>query len=128
MSLSLLGKYGTKKRRPSHNLSRPVLSPASALRSLSSVALSSVQASKTLSQNLSKIPESVNFLFDTLSGFYYESTNQLSSGFYFEATGPLNHRKTPMPVFAKLCDWLSCGAFNEDFLAKIKNHSSDDQV
>src|SRR5438128_6190986 len=87
MSLSLLGKYGTKKRRPSHNLSRPVLSPASALRSLSSVALSSVQASKTLSQNLSKIPESVNFLFDTLSGFYYESTNQLSSGFYFEATG-----------------------------------------
>ena len=62
----------------------------SALRSLSSVALSSVEVSKTLSQKLSKRLEKDNFITTLSSSFCFEATNQPSSAFFGEATGSLS--------------------------------------
>src|SRR5712691_3476663 len=64
-----------------------VYSPAPALGSLSSVALSSVQAPLTLAQTRAASANYPPVLNQLSSGFLDEATNHVSSGFLREATG-----------------------------------------
>src|SRR5881396_3876729 len=64
-----------------------VYSPAPALGSLSSVALSSVQVPLTLAQTRAASANYCPVLDKLSSGFLVEATNHVSSGFLREATG-----------------------------------------
>ncbi len=88
MSLSLYGvPEGQKNRGQSISPCPSVYSPAAALRSLSSVALSSAQADQTLSLVSTKTAFYIQ-ISATLSGtFINEATNHLSGTFINEATG-----------------------------------------
>ena len=66
-----------------------VYSPAPALGSLSSVALSSVQVPLTLAQTRAASANYCPVLDKLSSGFLVEATNHVSSGFLREATGYL---------------------------------------
>src|SRR5439155_5502548 len=66
-----------------------VYSPAPALGSLSSVALSSVQVPLTLAQTRAASANYCPVLDKLSSGFLVEATNHVSSGFLREATGEL---------------------------------------
>ena len=73
-----------------------VYSPVPALGSLSSVALSSVQAPLTLAQTRAASANYCPVLNKLSSGFLVEATNHDSSGFLREATGLFcNRRKCP---------------------------------
>ena len=76
-----------------------VYSPAPALGSLSSVALSSVQAPLTLAQARAASANYCPVLNKLSSGFLVEATNHVSSGFLREATGAVYQqpdRKAPL--------------------------------
>src|SRR5882672_7832911 len=64
-----------------------VYSPAPALGSLSSVALSSVQAAGNLAQTRFQRATYYQFRVTISSGFFNEATNVISSGFLREAIG-----------------------------------------
>jgi len=64
-----------------------VYSPATALGSLSSVALSSAPAPVTLTQCASEAANQRDFCTPIWSGFLNEATNTISSGFLREAIG-----------------------------------------
>lgn len=64
-----------------------VYAPASALGSLSSVALSSAPAPLTLAQSRKQDAHYHHFFTHIWSGFLNEATNAISSGFLREATG-----------------------------------------
>src|SRR5882762_1840966 len=86
MSLSLYGvPDGQKEKGQSASPCPSVYSPAPALGSLSSVALSSVQALPTLAQTHLTIALYRQFPVRISSGFLDEATNIISSGFLREA-------------------------------------------
>ena len=95
MSLSLYGVPDGQQKGQSVWPCPSVYSPATALGSLSSVALSSAPASLTLAQTRKRDANDHHFCARIWSGFLVEATNTISSGFLREATGELNltHQK-----------------------------------
>ncbi len=88
MSLSLFGvPDGHKNNGQSKSPCPSVYSPAAALGSLSSVALSSEQASIRLTQRKTKLSIQAQIFIYISSGFLREAMNRSSSGFLREATG-----------------------------------------
>jgi len=87
MSLSLYGVPDGQQKGQSAWPCPSVYSPATALGSLSSVALSSVPASVTLAQSRNQDANYLCFCAHIWSGFLNEATNHISSGFLREATG-----------------------------------------
>ncbi len=88
MSLSLYGvPDGPQEKGQSAAPCPSVYSPALALGSLSSVALSSVQATGNLAQNSFPSANDSQFRITIWSGFLDEATNRISSGFLRAATG-----------------------------------------
>jgi hypothetical protein len=86
MSLSLYGvPDGPTEKRQSASPCPSVYSPAPALGSLSSVALSSVQALGNLTQTRFQRPNYRQFSLQFSSGFLVEATNLIWSGFLREA-------------------------------------------
>jgi hypothetical protein len=79
-----------------------VYSPAAALGSLSSVALSSAQVLPTLARTRSPRANYRQFSLEFSSGFLAEATNQLSSGFLREATGDPIFFKSSLSFQAKI--------------------------
>src|SRR4030095_5032508 len=87
MSLSLAGMPDGQTKGQSELPCPSVYAPASALRSLSSVALSSAPANRTLS-SLSTLKAVLPHLSKTLSStFLFEATNRIWSTFLREAIG-----------------------------------------
>jgi len=87
MSLSLYGVPDGQQKGQSHWPCPSVYSPATALRSLSSVALSSAPAFETLAQRNPEAASQCQSHTQISSGFLNEATNLISSGFLREATG-----------------------------------------
>ena len=87
MSLSLYGVPDGQKKGQSTRPCPSVYSPATALGSLSSVALSSAPASLTLAQSRTQNANYHRFCTHIWSGFLNEATKAISSGFLGEATG-----------------------------------------
>ena len=87
MSLSLYGVPDGQQKGQSVWPCPSVYSPATALGSLSSVALSSAPASVTLTQHRKQDANYHRFGVHISSGFLNEVTNTISSGFLREATG-----------------------------------------
>ena len=90
MSLSLYGVPDGQQKGQSAWPCPSVYSPATALGSLSSVALSSAPAPVTLTQSSKQEANYHHFCARIWSGFFVEATNAISSGFLREATGGLN--------------------------------------
>ena len=91
MSLSLYRMPdGQSKSKGQSELPCPsVYAPTSALRSLSSVALSSAPATKTLSRSAIEAATTPHFSKTLSSTFLFEATNLISSTFLREAIGKL---------------------------------------
>src|SRR6185295_15548974 len=87
MSLSLYRVPDGQQKGQSDWPCPSVYSPATALGSLSSVALSSAPASVTLTQHRKQDANYHRFCAHIWSGFLNEATNAISSGFLREATG-----------------------------------------
>lgn len=87
MSLSLDGVPDGQQEGQSLWPCPSVYSPATALGSLSSVALSSAPASLTLAPSCKRAANYHRFCAHIWSGFLGEATNTISSGFLREATG-----------------------------------------
>jgi hypothetical protein len=87
MSLSLYGVPDGQKKGQSAWPCPSVYSPAMALRSLSSVALSSMPAPLTLAQRRKPDANYHRFCAHIWSGFLVEATNLIWSGFLREAIG-----------------------------------------
>src|ERR1044072_2652958 len=87
MSLSLYGIPDGQQKGQSKVPAPSVYAPASALRSLSSVALSSAPASETLSRGTTVRAIHPHFSQTISSTFLFEATNLISSTFLHEATG-----------------------------------------
>ena len=87
MSLSLYGVPDGQQKGQSVWPCPSVYSPATALASLSSVALSSAPAPVTLAQRERRDANYHHFFTRIWSGFLVEATNPISSGFLREATG-----------------------------------------
>src|SRR5690349_2094199 len=87
MSLSLYGVPDGQQKGQSVWPCPSVYSPATALGSLSSVALSSAPASLTLAHSYKQDANYHPFCTRIWSGFLGEATNAISSGFLREATG-----------------------------------------
>src|SRR5215213_521990 len=87
MSLSLSGVPDGQQKGQSAWPCPSVYSPATALGSLSSVALSSAPAPLTLAQRKKRDANYHHFCTRIWSGFLIEATNTISSGFLGEATG-----------------------------------------
>jgi len=85
MSLSLYGVPDGQKKGQSGWPCPSVYSPATALGSLSSVALSSAPAPVTLAQSRKQDANYHHFFTHISSGFLNEATNAISSGFLREA-------------------------------------------
>src|SRR5262245_49124093 len=91
MSLSLYRVPDGQQSKGQSNLPCPsVYSPATALRSLSSVALSSAPATGTLSLLSTEAAIHPHFSPTLSSTFLHEATNLISSTFLHEATGTQN--------------------------------------
>ena len=90
MSLSLYGVPDGQQKGQSGWPCPSVYSPATALGSLSSVALSSAPALRTLSQRSTHSAFSSTLPPGISSGFLNEATNLIWSGFLREATGEAN--------------------------------------
>src|SRR5215218_8317176 len=86
MSLSLYGVPDGQQKGQSVWPCPSVYSPATALGSLSSVALSSAPAPLTLIQRSKQNSNHHRFHYRIWSGFLAEATNAISSGFLREAT------------------------------------------
>ena len=98
MSLSLYGVPDGQQKGQSTWPCPSVYSPATALGSLSSVALSSAPAPVTLSQRSKQDTNYHHSCTRIWSGFLDEATNAISSGFLGEATGQLSQwGKRPQP-------------------------------
>jgi hypothetical protein len=93
MSLSLYGVPDGQQKGQSVWPCPSVYSPATALGSLSSVALSSAPASVTLTQRERRDANYHRFFTRIWSGFLVEATNPISSRFLREATGRPNSRE-----------------------------------
>jgi len=93
MSLSLSRMPDGQSKGQSKAPCPSVYAPTSALRSLSSVALSSAPASKTLARCATALATQANFSKTLSSTFLREATNLISSTFLREAIGApgLNH-------------------------------------
>src|ERR1041384_7673345 len=89
MSLSLYGIPDGQQKGQSKVPCPSVYAPASALRSLSSVALSSAPASKTLPRSSTVKAIYLHFSQTISSTFLFEATNLSSSTFLREAIGGL---------------------------------------
>jgi len=87
MSLSLYRVPDGQQKGQSMWPCPSVYSPATALGSLSSVALSSAPAPVTLTQCANEAANQRDFCTHIWSGFLNEATNAISSGFLGEATG-----------------------------------------
>src|SRR5215510_11667875 len=87
MSLSLYGMPDGQQKGQSKVPCPSVYAPASALRSLSSVALSSAPASKTLSRSTTVRALHPHFSQTISSTFLFEATNLIWSTFLREAIG-----------------------------------------
>ncbi len=87
MSLSLYGVPDGQQKGQGVWPCPSVYSPATALGSLSSVALSSAPAPLTLTQRPCAAAIQPQFITHIWSGFLVEATNVISSGFLREATG-----------------------------------------
>src|ERR1043165_268729 len=87
MSLSLYGIPDGQQKGQSKVPCPSVYAPASALRSLSSVALSSAPARKTLSRSSTVGATRPHFSQTISSTFLFEATNLISSTFLREAIG-----------------------------------------
>src|SRR5688572_32849156 len=87
MSLSLYGVPDGQQKGQSVWPCPSVYSPASALGSLSSVALSSAPAPLTLTHSRKPVANYPHFCTRISSGFFNEATNLISSGFLREAIG-----------------------------------------
>src|SRR3954454_15433040 len=87
MSLSLYGVPDGQQKGQSQWPCPSVYSPATALGSLSSVALSSALAPVTLSRRGNRTAIRCQFFTHIWSGFLNEATNPIWSGFLREATG-----------------------------------------
>jgi hypothetical protein len=90
MSLSLYGVPDGQQKGQSAWPCPSVYSPAMALRSRSSVALSSMPAPLTLTQRPCEAAIQRQFITHIWSGFLVEATNLISSGFLREAIGHPN--------------------------------------
>src|SRR6185503_18595968 len=99
MSLSLYGIPDGQQKGQSKVPCPSVYAPASALRSLSSVALSSAPGSKTLSRSSTVRAIPPHFSQTISSTFLFEAMNPISSTFLREATGAL----WPLRISAALC-------------------------
>src|SRR5690348_4176158 len=91
MSLSLYRVPDGQQKGQSAWPCPSVYSPATALGSLSSVALSSAPAPVTLAQSRKQDANYHPFCAYIWSGFLNEATNLISSGFLREATGGLRN-------------------------------------
>src|SRR5688572_581514 len=89
MSLSLYGVPDGQQKGQSVWPCPSVYSPASALGSLSSVALSSAPAPLTLTHSRKPVANYPHFCTRISSGFFNEATNLISSGFLREAIGEI---------------------------------------
>ena len=89
MSLSLYGIPDGQQKGQSKLPCPSVYAPASALRSLSSVALSSAPASKTLSRGTTVRAIHLHFSQTISSTFLFEATNLIWSTFLREAIGKM---------------------------------------
>jgi hypothetical protein len=87
MSLSLFRIPDGQSKGQSEAPCPSVYAPAAALRSLSSVALSSAPATKTLSRDSTQGATHLNFSQTFSSTFLFEATNPISSTFLREAIG-----------------------------------------
>ena len=87
MSLSLYRVPDGQQKGQSESLCPSVYAPTSALRSLSSVALSSASASKTLSRYSTEVAIEPLNLKPISSTFLFAATNLISSTFLREAIG-----------------------------------------
>lgn len=90
MSLSLSRIPDGQSKGQSESPCPSVYAPTSALRSLSSVALSSAPATETLAQCSTVVAIHHNFLATPSSTFSFEATNLISSTFLREAIGALS--------------------------------------
>ena len=90
MSLSLYRIPDGQNKGQSEAPCPSVYAPASALRSLSSVALSSAPARETLSRYLTEVAKYPQISKPISSTFLVEATNLISSTFLREAIGELN--------------------------------------
>src|SRR5690349_24341525 len=95
MSLSLYGIPDGQQKGQSKAPCPSVYAPTSALRSLSSVALSSAPARKTLSQGTTVRAIHPHFSQTISSTFLFEATNLISSTFLHEAIGATRGVETP---------------------------------
>src|SRR5689334_6863142 len=95
MSLSLYGIPDGQQKGQSKVPCPSVYAPASALGSLSSVALSSAPARKTLSRSATVRATDPHFSQTISSTFLFEATNLISSTFLREATGTPNANVNP---------------------------------
>jgi hypothetical protein len=113
MSLSLYGVPDGQQKGQSVWPCPSVYSPATALGSLSSVALSSAPASLTLAHSYKQDANYHPFCTRIWSGFLGEATNAISSGFLREATGATDlHEQCPgLRDFSvqPLCSLCLCG-------------------
>src|SRR5690349_22061552 len=91
MSLSLYGIPDGQQKGQSKAPCPSVYAPTSALRSLSSVALSSAPASKTLSRGTTVRAIHPHFSQTISSTFLFAATNLISSTFLHEAIGMQTH-------------------------------------
>src|SRR5712664_4217429 len=87
MSLSLYRIPDGQSKGQSESPCPSVYAPTSALRSLSSVALSSAPASKILARRSTEVATPHNFSVTLSSTFSFEATNLISSTFLREAIG-----------------------------------------
>src|SRR4030095_16223530 len=107
MSLSLAGMPDGQTKGQSELPCPSVYAPASALRSLSRVALSSAPANRTLS-SLSTLQAVLPHLSKTLSStFLFEATNRIWSTFLREAIGILQESSTESANYADFSFALS---------------------
>ena len=99
MSLSLYRMPdGQSKSKGQSELPCPsVYAPTSALRSLSSVALSSAPATKTLSRAAIEAATTPHFSQTLSSTFLFEATNPISSTFLREAIGGMTDLRSQIP-------------------------------
>jgi hypothetical protein len=114
MSLSLYGVPDGQQKGQSVWPCPSVYSPATALGSLSSVALSSAPASVTLTQHRKQDANYHRFGVHISSGFLNEATNTISSGFLREATGDSNSL-----VVAPLAATAACPIMNSVHITKL---------